>query len=229
MQVALKKNALFHLEQMATFTLLLTEATAEAQKSAADPSEKTDQQIIQDHLRALVSTVEVNDVEIRDFYGSNTQMFGGATLAQIGPQIRQFLLQQKQQKFVNERIRTIGRRTRIEISAPWLKKHAALALDNPVDKARRSGRPSLVDFGSVGCIPCDMMAPILDKLAEEYKGRVNIMFVHVKEEPILANRYGVETIPVQVFFDKSGKEVFRHVGFFPEEEIKKQLSKMGVR
>lgn len=228
MQRALKKNALFLLEEIATFKLLLLEATTEAKKTDKDISEKTDQQIIEDHLQTLVKGVDVNDTEIRKFYDSNTQMFGGATLAQIGPQIRQFLLQQKQQEFVNEHIRTIGRRMSIEISAPWLKKHAILARDNPVDKARSSGRPSIVDFGSVGCIPCDMMAPILDKLKAKYEGKVNVLFVHVNEKPLLTGRYGVQTIPVQIFFDKNGKEVFRHTGFFPEEEIEKQLSNMGV-
>ncbi len=228
MQAEIKKNALFHLEQIATFRLLLAEAKAQTEQSDKDLSEKTDQQIIEDHLQALVKGVDVNDTEIRKFYDSNTQMFGGATLAQIGPQIKQFLLQQKQQEFVNRHIWTLGRRMSIEISASWLKKHALLARDNPVDKARSSGRPSLVDFGSVGCIPCDMMAPILDKLKEKYKGKVNVLFVHVKEKPILTGRYGVQTIPVQIFFDKSGKEVFRHTGFFPEEKIEKQLSNMGV-
>lgn len=229
MQAQIRKNMLFHLEQIATFRLALAEATAETQKAGADLSNKTDQDIVQNYLKTLVNTIDVNEVEIRDFYQSNTQMFSGAALAQIAPQIKQFLLQQKQQEFVNEHIRTIGQRMKIEISASWLKKHAALATDNPVDKARYSGKPSLIDFGSVGCVPCDMMAPILDTLREQYKGKVNVVFVHVGEEPILASRYGVESIPVQIFFDEAGKEFFRHTGFFPQEEIEEQLSKMGVK
>ena len=226
MQPALRKNAFFILEQMATFKLLLSEAKAAAAKNGEDISQKKDQAIIQDHLLSLMKTLEVNDEEITVFYNGNTEMFGGATLAQIKPQIRQFLLQQKQQELVNERIRTIGNRIPIEISAPWLKVQAALAKDNPVDKARASGRASLVDFGSTGCVPCDMMAPILVTLREKLKDKVNVLFIHVGEEPILASRYGVQSIPVQIFFDKTGKEFFRHVGFFPQEQIKKKLSEM---
>ncbi len=229
MQPELKKNALFQLEQIATFKLLLIEAKTAAKKADKDISKETEQQIIQNYLSTVAKTVDVNDVEIRDFYNSNTQMLGGASLAQIGPQIKQYLLQQKQQDVVNEHIRTTGRRMHIEISASWLKAKAATARDNPVDKARASSKPSLVDFGSVGCIPCDMMAPILDTLKKKYEGKVNVLFVHVKEKPILTGRYGVQTIPVQVFFDKSGKEVFRHVGFFAQEEIEKRLSQMGVK
>lgn len=229
MQGELRKNAFFQLEEIATFRLLLTEATTAAKKTDKDISGKTERQIVQEYFSTTAKTADVNDVEIREFYNSNAEMFGGATLAQIGPQIRQFLLQQKQQELVGAHIRTVGRRMSIEISAPWLKRNATLARDNPVDKARASGKPSLVDFGSVGCIPCDMMAPILDKLKGKYDGKVNVLFVHVKEKPILAGRYGVRTIPVQVFFDKSGKEVFRHTGFFAEEEIEGQFSQMGVK
>jgi thioredoxin 1 len=229
MQPKLKKNAFFVLEQMATFKLLLAEASAAAAKSGDDISQKNEQAIIQDHLRSLMKTLEVNDEEIVKFYNDNTEMFGGASLVQVKPQIGQFLLQQKQQKFVNEHILTIGRRTPIEISAPWLKVQAALAKDNPVDKARSNGRPSLIDFGSTGCVPCKMMEPILETLREKYRDKVNILFINVGEEPILASRYGVQSIPIQIFFDKSGKEIFRHVGFFPQDQIETKISEMGSK
>jgi thioredoxin 1 len=225
----LEKNGFLVLEQLATFKLLLAEAKAEAAKSGTDISGKNEQTIIQDYVRTLAKTVKISDSEILDFYNSDKETLGGAALDQVKPQIEQFLLQQKQQEFIDEHIRTIGKRMRIEISAPWLKVQAALAKDNPVDKARASGRPSLVDFGSTGCVPCDMLAPILETLKEKYKGKVNVVFVHVGQEPILASRYGIQAIPVQIFFDQTGKEVFRHVGFFPQEQIEKKLSEMGVK
>jgi thiol-disulfide isomerase/thioredoxin len=225
-QPALRKNSFFVLEQMATFNLLLAEAKAAAAKSGDDISQKKDAVIIQDHLRSLMKMLQVNDEEIDIFYKGNTEMFGGATLSKVKPQIRQFLLQQKQQEFVNEHIRTIGRITPVEISAPWLKIQAALAKDNPVDKARASGKASLVDFGSTGCIPCKMMEPILESLRGKYKDNVNVLFINVTEEPILASRYSVQAIPVQIFFDKTGKEYFRHVGFFPQDQIETKISEM---
>jgi len=229
MQPELNNNALFYLEQIAAHRLLLAEAKAARTEPGEDLSESTDRQIMKDYLQALASDVDVNDTEIRSFYESNAQMFGGTSLAQLTPQIKQFLLQEKQQEFIDKHIRTIGQRISVEISASWLKKHAALARDNPVDKVRGSGKSSLVDFGSVGCIPCDMMAPILETLGEKYKGRLNVLFVNVRDLPILAGRYGIQSIPVQVFFDKNGKEIFRHSGFFSEEAIEGQLSKMGVK
>jgi thioredoxin 1 len=225
----LEKNAFFVLEQTATVRLLLAEAKPDAAKSNKDISQKNDQTIIQDYLPTLVKNVEVGDSEILYFYNSNKDTLGGASLAQVKPQIVQFLLQQKQQEFINKYIQTLGQRRQIEISAPWLKVQAALAKDNPVDKARASGMVSLVDFGSTGCVPCDMLAPILETLREKYKGKVNVVFIHVGQEPILAGRYGIQAIPVQIFFDKTGKEIFRHVGFFPQEQIEAKLSEMGVK
>ena len=87
----------------------------------------------------------------------------------------------------------------------------------------------MVEFGATGCIPCDMMQPILDNLRKKYPDKLNVVFVHVREEQILGARFGIRSIPVQVFFDKDGEEVFRHEGFFPEAKVTEVLSKMGIK
>ncbi len=74
-----------------------------------------------------------------------------------------------------------------------------------------------------------MMAPMLKELREEYKGRIDIVFVHVRKEQILAAHYGVSAIPMQVIFDKDGREVFRHVGFLDKQSIVKELEKLGIK
>jgi thioredoxin 1 len=154
---------------------------------------------------------------------------GGATLEQIKNDLKQYLLQQKQQKAVAEYIRTMGQRVSIEVNKDWVEQQNTLARDNPVDKARASGRPSLIDFGSTGCRPCDMMTPILETLKKKYEKQLNVLFVHVGKEQIFAARYGIQSIPVQIFFDKDGKEFFRHTGFFPQDEIEKKLTELGVK
>ena len=97
-----------------------------------------------------------------------------------------------------------------------------------VDKARLCGKPTMVEFGAAGCVPCDMMQPILDKLRKKFPDKLNVVFVHVGENQLLGARFGVRSIPVQVFYDQKGKEAFRHVGFFAEEKILKQLMELGV-
>jgi thiol-disulfide isomerase/thioredoxin len=223
----LEKNNFFLLENLATRRLLALQAKAKnsEQKNATSSDER---ELVQQYLGELVAGVQVSDMEVITFYKESKDTLGGATLEQVKDQLKQVVLQQKQQNLVNEHIRTLGQRVPIEVSAAWTKEQAVLAKDNPVDKARSSGKPSLVDFGSVGCRPCDMLAPILETLKNKYAGKVNVLFVHVGQEQILAARYGVRTIPIQFFFDKDGKEVFRHVGFWPQAQIEKKLAEIGV-
>jgi thioredoxin 1 len=90
------------------------------------------------------------------------------------------------------------------------------------------GMVTMVDLGANSCIPCKMMAPILEKLEKEYQGKAAIVFLDVWKDKAPARRFGIRTIPTQIFFDKDGKEVYRHVGFMSEEAIVAQLKNMGV-
>jgi thioredoxin 1 len=88
-----------------------------------------------------------------------------------------------------------------------------------------------VEIGSVKCIPCKAMQPIMKEVEEEYKGQVKVVFHDVwtpkgKED---AMKYKIMVIPTQVFLDKNGKEYFRHVGYFPKDELVKVLKKQGVK
>lgn len=224
-QAQIKKNGFFLLENLATRQLLVAQAKIADQKDAPAPDERA---LIQTHLKGLVAGVEASEAEVAKFYEENKDACGGATLDQVKDQLEQMVLQQKQQALIDEHVRTMGQRMTIEVSASWAKEQAVLARDNVVDKARSSGKPSLIDFGSTGCRPCDMLAPILETLEEKYAGKLNVVFVHVGQEQILASRYGIQSIPTQFFYDKDGKEVFRHTGFWPQVEIEKNLAEMGV-
>ena len=90
------------------------------------------------------------------------------------------------------------------------------------------GMVTMVDLGAKSCIPCKMMAPILEKLEKDYKDRAAILFLDVWKDPEQAKRFGISVIPTQIFYDKRGKEVLRHTGFMSEEAIVAQLKKMGV-
>jgi thioredoxin 1 len=228
-QAQLKKNGFFMLEQIAGPKLIVQVAKADAARTGKELPSQVDRLIIDYHLGSLAEKVDVTDAEVADFYAKNKDMVGDATLDQVKAEIRNYLVREKQQAAIAKYIETLGQRTPIEVSAAWVKEQAALAKDNLVDKARASGRPSMVDFGASGCRPCDMMAPILETLKKKHEGKANVLFVQVREEQVLAARYGVQSIPVQVFFDKDGKEVFRHVGFFPQDEIEKKLAEMGVK
>ena len=73
--------------------------------------------------------------------------------------------------------------------------------------------PRLVDLGSKDCIPCKMMAPILDQLRDEYTGKLQVDFIDVRVYPESAKKYNIRVIPTQIFYDAAGKELLRHEGF----------------
>ena len=99
----------------------------------------------------------------------------------------------------------------------------ASAVDVPV-----KGLVTLVDLGADRCVPCKMMAPILVELKKEYQGRAAIVFLDVWKDKAPAVRFSIRAIPTQIFFDKNGTEVYRHVGFMSKEAIVAQLDGMGV-
>jgi thioredoxin 1 len=90
------------------------------------------------------------------------------------------------------------------------------------------GMVTMVDLGAHSCIPCKMMAPILQKLEKKYQGKAAIVFVDVWKDKEPAHKFGVRAIPTQIFFDKGGNEVYRHEGFMSENAIIKQLENMGA-
>ncbi len=88
--------------------------------------------------------------------------------------------------------------------------------------------PKLLDLGAGKCIPCKMMAPILENLRKEYADRMSVEFIDVWENRDAAMRYGIEAIPTQIFYDAAGKELFRHIGFFAKEDILGKWKELGV-
>jgi thioredoxin 1 len=81
--------------------------------------------------------------------------------------------------------------------------------------------PRLVDLGAGKCIPCKRMAPILEALKQDYAGAVDVLFIDVWKDPAAGRPYGIRLIPTQIFFDRTGRERFRHEGFFAREEIER--------
>ena len=96
-------------------------------------------------------------------------------------------------------------------------------------QALTNGKPTLAEFGRGKCIACVEMKPILEDLAVEYQNKLNVSNANVDEYRDLTNYYKIIAIPTQICFDSNGKEVYRHVGFWPKEEIIAQLNKMGIK
>jgi len=90
---------------------------------------------------------------------------------------------------------------------------------------------TFVELGSVNCIPCKQMQPVMKAIEEKYGEQVSVIFYDVwkPEQKKYASEYGIKLIPTQVFLDETGKEFHRHEGFYPEEAIDKILQSKGLK
>lgn len=99
----------------------------------------------------------------------------------------------------------------------------------PEPAAKKPQRlPRLLDLGMGMCIPCKMMVPILDSLKQEYAGKLIVEVIDLSHDQSPAEKYGIQSIPTQIIFDREGKEVFRHIGFWSKEDILAKLRELGL-
>lgn len=101
-------------------------------------------------------------------------------------------------------------------------------IDPLLNKAKAEGKIVMLELGSVGCIPCEQMKPVMQKLRDTYTGKLEVIFIDVRRDNKTGRRFGVNMIPTQVFLDTQGKEFHRHIGFYSYEEITPVLQKAGI-
>jgi len=102
---------------------------------------------------------------------------------------------------------------------------AAISLDTANYKV------TFIELGSVKCIPCKQMQPVMKSIEKKYGSQVKVIFhdVWTAAGKEAAKQFVFDVIPTQIFLDKAGKEYYRHEGFFPEKELVKILKIKGVR
>ncbi len=100
---------------------------------------------------------------------------------------------------------------------------------SPIPEVPAKDMVTMVDIGAKECIPCKTMAPIMESLEKEYHGRAAIVFIDVWKNRDQGKRFGIRSIPTQIFYDKNGKEVYRHEGFLAKESIIAKLEELGVK
>ena len=106
---------------------------------------------------------------------------------------------------------------------------SAIAADAPdIPPVPTPDMVTMVDLGAHKCIPCKMMAPIIEELQKEYADRASIIFIDVWEHKEQARRFGIRGIPTQIFYDNQGKEVGRHIGFLDKKSIMDMFDQLGV-
>lgn len=102
-----------------------------------------------------------------------------------------------------------------------------------IDAQSKEVKPKVtfIELGSVNCIPCKQMQPVMKAIESKYGSQVKVIFYDVwtKEQRPYADKYGIKLIPTQVFLDANGKEFHRHEGFYPEADIDKILTSKGLK
>jgi len=96
-----------------------------------------------------------------------------------------------------------------------------------------SQKPSItfVELGSVKCVPCRQMQPVMKAIEEKYARQIKVVFYDVwkEDQRRYAEEYKIRVIPTQVFLDQNGRELMRHEGFFPEKDIDVFLQSKGLK
>jgi thioredoxin 1 len=218
------KNRFYILEQAASDRLLLSQAI----KSGIPFEDRDADKAIQTFLDGKLAAPYVSEEEILAYYHEAKDIIGKTPIEDVRNELEAYLLQEKKQAEIRDYIAGLGYTIRLRVNEKWLDKNARIALENPVDRARGSGKPILAEFSAENCTACDMMELVLSEIQREYGGAMTIVPINVVEDYFLASRFGVRSIPVQIFFDINGKEVFRHVGYFPKTEVVRQLETLGV-
>ena len=99
---------------------------------------------------------------------------------------------------------------------------------NPGEWKYLGKRPALIDFYATWCGPCKMLAPILDELAEEFTGKVDIYKVNVGKEEELADLFGIRSVPSLLFVPMNGKPQMAQ-GAMPKASLKETIEKILMK
>jgi thioredoxin 1 len=110
-------------------------------------------------------------------------------------------------------------------SNPYVKTNTNQVPSESIPTIEKKYKVTFIELGSVRCIPCKQMQSVMKSIEAKYGRKVKIEFYDVWTDAgkPFGISYGIESIPTQVFLDESGKEYFRHLGFFPEEELVKVI------
>lgn len=116
-------------------------------------------------------------------------------------------------------------------TSPEKKEESVPETEKEISSEEENVKVTFIELGSKGCVPCDMMQPIMEEIKSEYPHQVKVVFhdMRTKDGYAYAQKYKIRVIPTQVFLDSEGNEYFRHEGFYPKEELLKVFREQGVQ
>ncbi len=226
----LEKNKIFILERMATRRLILKAAGVKESggKGGKAADRNDDEAKVGAWIEEAVRGVSVSDAEVRAFYEANKDRIG-MDFDKVAETVKGMLVEEKKEKALDEHIRAFGKRMVIEVSRAWIAEQAPKALDNPVDRARRSKKPAVVGFGGASCCGPDTMGPVIAAVAEKMGDKAAAIAVDARAEWALAARYGIRAVPTLIFFGADGREAWRSESGMDEDGIVAKLREIAAR
>lgn len=233
-QDLLKEEPKAFLEQFVLKEVLLQEARRLGIKSDPDAKgEEADISMVHNLLKKeVIDKVQVRPEEVEGIYRQHKEELGKKPLSEVGPLIENAIREAKGKEKVEEYVGSLKDKAKIQIDEKYLQAMTVPApptnTSEEFKKALQTGKPVLVDFGSNTCMPCRQIRPILKEIGQEYNGKASVLVIDVYKYKDLANEYRVQAIPTLVFFDKSGKEVFRHMGAWDKTSIVVKLREAGA-
>ena len=222
------------LDQLVLQEVLLQEAERLGVKSDANakPEEKESSQIQNLLKKEVIDKVKVNKEEIEILYKEHQSKMGKKKLDEVAPLLEELIRDAKGKEKVEEYITSLREKAKVEIDEKRLKDITAVGPDTNTseefNKAVKGGKPLLVDFGANNCVPCRQLRPILKDIAKEQSGKAEILIIDVYKFKSLAAEHKIQVVPTLIFFDKTGKEVYRHMGAWDKDSIVKKLAEIGA-
>ena len=173
-----EKNQLYLLEQAAASQVLLEEA----RKAGIPLGDGDTDKAIEVYLEGKVEAPSVSDEEAFTYYQNSREVIGDVAFEDVAEEVREYLIQEKKQVNIRNYVSSLGNEIPLHINEKWVERNSRPTLDNRLDQARQSGKPTLAEFGAANCTACEMMEPILANMRKEYPESLNIVPVHVLEE-----------------------------------------------
>ncbi len=233
-QDMLREDPKQYLEQLIVKELLLQEAkrlglitdratlTPEAEGAAMEKLLK----------KEVFEKIQVNPDEIQEILKQHKGPMDKKSKEEMTTLVENLIREAKGSEKMEEYLTSLRKKAKIEVEESRLQKIAAPSPSTnsgeEFQQAMKSGKPVLVDFGSNTCAPCRQIRPILKEMEKEYSGKAHILIIDVYKEKDLAQQFKVQMIPTLVFFDKAGKEVFRHMGAWDKASIAGKLKEAGA-
>ncbi len=233
-QDVLREEPKQFLDQLVLKEVMMEEARRQGIKpDPAAKGEEADMSIIQNLLKKeVLDKITVDPKEVQEVYDQHKEQMDKKPLSEVAPVIEAAVREVKEKEKTEEYVVSLKNKAKIEINEARLKGMAvappATNTKDEFTQALKSGRPMLVDFGANSCMPCRQIRPILKEIEKEYTGKAQVLIMDVYQHQDLAKDYRVSLIPTLIFFDKSGKEFFRHVGAWDKDSIVGKLKEAGA-